>query len=399
MDKPILVTREQLYEQVWTIPTQTLAKQYGISDVGLSKICRRLNVPKPGLGYWAKVDAGQSPPRTPLPARALQHSYEIRPRPPEPVETEEQRLAREARERLRQSFAAVSVPDLLSQPHLLTRKTQEHFAAIAKRLQKPPRKTSPFEGPQLGSLPYDQKGRYECKVGSGFPLLVSLPHLDRALRILDTWTKEVIKLGFELRADEKKNELTFWKDGQGFNFALREGYKKHEFPPNEQKARKEASRYPYEYEWIGSDKFTFTISGPTWGTHREWSDGKTSLQARMPDMLAEIVELVPLARKLREEEEQKKKAHAEEEHRRWQAQARRDEEKRQLDAIVAAASEVASAESALRYLDQLEAEYFKTEGNVPETVSLWFNRARGVAIRSNPMKSWIEELRSKASGS
>jgi hypothetical protein len=395
MDKPILVTREQLYEQVWTIPTQTLAKQYGISDVGLSKICRRLNVPKPGLGYWAKVDAGQGPPRTPLPARALEHSYEIRPRPPEPAETEEQRLAREARERLRLSFAAVSVPDLLLQPHALTKKTQEHFAVIAKKLQKPSRKTSPFERPQLASLPYDQKGRYECKVGSGFPLLVSLPHLDRALRVLDTWTKEVMKLGFEVRADEKKNELTAWKDGQGFSFALREGYKKHEFAADEQKARKEASRR-YDYEWVGSGKFTFTISGPIWGTHREWSDGKTLLQARMPEMLAEIVALVPLARKLREEEEQKKKAHAEEEHRRWQAQARRDEEKRQLDAIVAAAGEVARTETALRYLDQLEAEYFKSEGNVPETVSLWFNRAREIAMLSNPMKSWIEELRSKA---
>src|SRR6267142_829718 len=104
MNKLIVVTREQLYEQVWTIPTQTLAKQYGISDVGLSKICRRLNVPKPGLGYWAKVDAGQTPPRTPLPGRALEHSYEIRPRPPELVETEEQCLAREACEQLRQNF-------------------------------------------------------------------------------------------------------------------------------------------------------------------------------------------------------------------------------------------------------------------------------------------------------
>lgn len=396
MDKSILVTREQLYEQVWTIPTQTLAKQYGISDVGLSKICRRLNVPKPGLGYWGKIDAGHRLPRTPLPARALEHSYEIRPRPPEPVETEEQRLAREAHERLRQSFAAVSVPDVLSQPHSLTRKTQEHFATIAKKLQKPLRKTSSFERPQLASLPYDQKGRYECKIGSGFPLLVSLPHIDRALRILDTWTKEIIKLGFELRADEKKNELSVWKDAQGFTFTLREGYRKHEFAVDEQKARKDAGRYPNDYEWIGSDRFTFTISGPIWGTHREWSDGKSALQVRMPEMLAEIVELVPLARKLRAEEEQKKKAQAEEEHRRWQAQTRRDEEKRQLDNIVEAAGQVARAEAALRYLDQLEAEYFKVEGSVPEPVALWFNRARDIAVRSNPMKSWIEELRAKA---
>src|SRR5258708_8808688 len=207
MDKPIVVTREHLYDQVWTMPTQKLAKQDGILDVGLSKICRRLNVPKPGLGYWAKVDAGQVPSRTPLPARALQHSYEIRPRPPEPVETEEQRQVREARERLRETFAAVSVPDVLTQPHTLTRKTQEHFAAISRKLQKPPKKTSPFGGPQLADLPYHQKGRYECKVGSGFPLLVSLPHLDRALRILDTCTTDLANLRFDLRTDAPTNHI------------------------------------------------------------------------------------------------------------------------------------------------------------------------------------------------
>src|SRR5258708_5227454 len=395
MDKPIVVTREHLYDQVWTMPTQKLAKQYGISDVGLSKICRRLNVPKPGLGYWAKVDAGQVPSRTPLPARALQHSYEIRPRPPEPVETEEQRQVREARERLRETFAAVSVPDVLTQPHTLTRKTQEHFAAISRKLQKPPKKTSPFGGPQLADLPYDQKGRYECKVGSGFPLLVSLPHLDRALRILDTWTKEVAKLGFDLRTDETTNEMSVWKDGQRFTFTLREGYKKHEFTTDESKARELAHKYPYDFEWVGSGRFVFTISGPIWSTRREWSEGKTPLQARFPEMLAEIVELVPLAKKLREEEERQKKAHAEEERRRWEAQARRDAEKRQLDNIVAAANQLARAEEALRFLGRLEAEYLNAEGSVPETVSLWLNSAPDIASRRNPMKSWVEELRSK----
>jgi len=396
MNKLIVVTREQLYEQVWTIPTQTLAKQYGISDVGLSKICRRLNVPKPGLGYWAKVDAGQTPPRTPLPGRALEHSYEIRPRPPELVETEEQRRAREARERLTQSFAGVSVPDVLSEPHALTRKTRDHFAAIVKKLEKPPRKTSPYGGPQLGDLPYDQKGRYECKVGSGFPMVVSLPHLDRALRILDTWVKEVIKLGFEVRTDAQKNELSVRKDGQEFTFTLREGYKKQEFSVDERKARKEALKYPYDYEWVGSDRFVFTVSGPIHGTYREWADGKVPLQARMPGMLAEMVELVPLAKKLREEEEQQEKARIEQERRRWEAQARRDEEKRQMDNIVAAADQVARAETALRFLEQLEAEYFKAEGSVPEPVALWFARARNIALQSNPMKSWVEELRGKA---
>jgi hypothetical protein len=63
----VTVTREELYEQVWTTPLVRLAVQYGISNVGLGKLCRRLNVPTPGRGYWARLAAGEKLKRTPLP--------------------------------------------------------------------------------------------------------------------------------------------------------------------------------------------------------------------------------------------------------------------------------------------------------------------------------------------
>ncbi len=48
--------RFQLYEQVWQEPVSKLARAYGISDVALAKVCRRLKVPLPGRGYWAKPE-------------------------------------------------------------------------------------------------------------------------------------------------------------------------------------------------------------------------------------------------------------------------------------------------------------------------------------------------------
>src|SRR3954447_12619929 len=57
--------REQLYAEVWSEPTQVVAARYGISDVALSKVCKQLNIPKPGRGYWAKKTAGRSVPRRP----------------------------------------------------------------------------------------------------------------------------------------------------------------------------------------------------------------------------------------------------------------------------------------------------------------------------------------------
>lgn len=57
--KKIIIKREELYEQVWSEPMTTLAKEYNLSDVGLAKICKKLNVPKPFPGYWALKAAGK----------------------------------------------------------------------------------------------------------------------------------------------------------------------------------------------------------------------------------------------------------------------------------------------------------------------------------------------------
>ncbi len=53
------VTREVLYEQVWSKPMTKLATEYGVSDVALAKICRRLDIPLPMRGYWNKLQLGK----------------------------------------------------------------------------------------------------------------------------------------------------------------------------------------------------------------------------------------------------------------------------------------------------------------------------------------------------
>jgi hypothetical protein len=62
------LTRADLYEKVWTTPMRTLAKEFGFSDVGLAKLCRRHNIPTPGLGHWRLVETGHTPSRVPLPS-------------------------------------------------------------------------------------------------------------------------------------------------------------------------------------------------------------------------------------------------------------------------------------------------------------------------------------------
>ena len=62
-----IINRKALYVRVWAEPMLRVAKEFGLSDVGLAKICRKHKIPHPSRGYWARREAGQSPGRTPLP--------------------------------------------------------------------------------------------------------------------------------------------------------------------------------------------------------------------------------------------------------------------------------------------------------------------------------------------
>jgi hypothetical protein len=65
----IKVDRNALYKQVWEKPMTRLAKEYGISDVGLKKICKKMNIPTPPRGYWRRKELTGSARCLPLPAR------------------------------------------------------------------------------------------------------------------------------------------------------------------------------------------------------------------------------------------------------------------------------------------------------------------------------------------
>jgi ankyrin repeat protein len=58
--------RQKIYEEIWLEPMQHVAKRYGMSDVGLGKICKKLAIPRPGVGYWAKKAAGKPVPGQPV---------------------------------------------------------------------------------------------------------------------------------------------------------------------------------------------------------------------------------------------------------------------------------------------------------------------------------------------
>src|SRR5580700_2702407 len=59
--------REELYAEIWEQPMVRIAAKYGISAVALGKVCRKLQIPLPGRGYWVKKDFGKPVEQFPLP--------------------------------------------------------------------------------------------------------------------------------------------------------------------------------------------------------------------------------------------------------------------------------------------------------------------------------------------
>jgi len=62
----------QLQIAVWTKPTCEVAREYGVSDSAVGRQCRRLGIPKPPCGFWARVAAGIEPHPNGAPALSWQ---------------------------------------------------------------------------------------------------------------------------------------------------------------------------------------------------------------------------------------------------------------------------------------------------------------------------------------
>jgi hypothetical protein len=71
--------REELFAEVWASPLTTMAKKYGLSDNGIRKICKAMNIPLPRVVHWEKAAVGKAPPPPRLPAKAERTTFQSNP--------------------------------------------------------------------------------------------------------------------------------------------------------------------------------------------------------------------------------------------------------------------------------------------------------------------------------
>lgn len=173
----IVLTRQQLYELVWSKPMIHLAKEFELSDVALAKWCRKMDIPLPGVGYWRRIETGKKARKEKLPSpertdelRLTVTRYapdeEIVPPPPREVPEYEAFENRPENQ--------IVVTDELIQPHPLV--------AYARKTLR-------------GGRMDDRYGWLYPKERGCLDIYVSPDALDRALRFMDAIIKALRERG------------------------------------------------------------------------------------------------------------------------------------------------------------------------------------------------------------
>jgi len=380
----IQCSREELYEQVWSEPMVSLAQKYGLSDVGLRKKCKKLNIPLPPQGYFLRDQKRKAEARPPLPPFAGNETVEIKPTtssfPPAFVDQEQYKEA-EARivfENFPENRIVVS--ERLTSPHPLVEKTKINKTSAG--------------GPQ-GGRAIDRS----CK-DAGLDIHVSKEYLGRALRIMDALLKALESRGFKVSISQKpygnNNCVTTVSVlGVVHEIVLKETFKqvKHE-PPKETKKGMSWLQYHPPYDFIPSGRFTLSISGYVGeGGQNSWSDGKKQkIENCLNDFIIGLIKasVIDRGRDLKRELEEKERL--EQARRRAEKERRREEEKKRIQNLISEAQSWKQSQLVREYVSAVRAKAIEKNGEIQPGSELdqWLIWANQLADRLDPLAETVK---------
>jgi len=350
------LSRDELYEQLWKTPATKLAKQFGVSDVGLATICKRHEVPRPPRGYWARLAHGQRVRRTPLPKlddaalneiQIFRQSFfgEVE---PSPSPSDQPKTV---------------VPEMLADPHVLVKQTRT-FLRSTKRGDD-------------GIVCPDRKTCLNVRV--------SPASLGRALLAVDTLLKKWEELGGSVSLGLKNNEpVTLLHFGDVDTHV--EFFEETEREPKGDKTEEHWRYHNWKYQPTG--RLVMQISGATWGCRQRWADGKKlRVEDRVDSFIAGVREVLETTRLNRLDEHcvaRQRKRVAE---LREAAKLRSEAEKKRRNELVKEIRGWRRAKEIREYLDALRA---KIDASVlkpvnPEAFAGWLDWAKWYADALDPL--------------
>jgi len=314
------MTREELYALVWAKPMTKLAASFGLSDVGLRKICVKHDIPTPPLGYWAKLAHGKKVNQPPLPKVASGRF--------EPV-----RLVEQARE---------ATPDVVAAAMERAREHErEHPIVVPTQPLAPLHPLAAAADKALRKARPDGEGFLSLQ-GEGVPAIKIGPDsIERAIRILDTLAKAVLDRGWTLAA---KTGWLITIEEENFAVHLSEGRDRRTHVPTKADLKRQAEhdelrqKYPTFYsertvyrswDYFPSGNLSLAITDPnvlSWyndHTIGRWRDRKSKrLEDYLNDILAALPPAAAAVKLRRAQEEEKKRLEAEQRERQRRAAAR-----------------------------------------------------------------------------
>jgi hypothetical protein len=352
----IEMSREDLYQKVWSTPMLQLAKEYGLSDVGLAKICKKHKIPKPPVGYWAKKQFGKSVRQIPLPPitntnleSIVIHCHLGVPKK-ENVELPRQFLSliqAEADESNR-----IVVPHTLRSPHPLIERVKRLFSESTYSL-----------------LPYlTQTSEYHERC---LNIRVTRGAFNRALRIMDTFIKAAEKRGYTVAVVHDK--YGNWRTcidilGQKFEICLREMLKR---IPETLKNDPIVSQSRIYFFPTGILALEFNG-----GYVLKKKDGKQPLEDVLNSVMATLIQkagerfVEELVRQQREKE-RKERERIEQERRQREEELRRQEEERKrkeqerVDTLFKEANLYESCQNIRTYILAVQNAAIEKDGQIP----------------------------------
>jgi hypothetical protein len=393
------IKREELYEQVWSVPIWTLCQQYGLSDNGLRKVCKRLNVPVPPRGYWAKVEAGHKPRKTALPKEAQQSVTQIYV-VPKPIRTAADEVdVAWLKEREAYEADAGHAIEVVMRPrrwHAAITPLHELFEREAKeveasrkadeRYQKWPewRKQRDWNGDGMKWHWVVRNGELMPTTHHATVARLSLAQYRRGLAILNAVAVAATKRGFEVTYDDKKGRVVLVGHGGELELRMSEA--------TEQKTRK-MKRYDGKMEderyRVPTGRLRIFVER---GYGKVWTFEETAespLEAKVNALFAGVWKQLVLCRqKTREQEERSRREaeaaalRAEAERLAREAAARREEEKRRRAALVQEVAAWRQANEIRAYVGAVK-EAAALRGD--EAVADWVEWALGVAGEMDPV--------------
>ena len=281
-----IISRQDLYNQVWETPVTQLAKKYGLSDVGFAKICKKHNIPRPPRGYWARKAAGQRLEKVPLPNQSSNEIIEISPN-------------------LSNQFGTTMDSKIL---HQIECEQEFPPIVVAKSLRNP----HPFVSQSAEILELcqpDDAGILEPTDKMCLDIRVSKKSLRRALRIVDALLKGLVERGFEVSQEDGSVKVQI--HGECLGFGISEDVITQKTQPKDMNLdgyyRFGHSRFDRVRVPTGKLCLTIHDRGYYWGNNlrRNWRDTK---RKQLEDSLdAFVMGLIKRAAKKKEHRHQRKK--------------------------------------------------------------------------------------------